>query len=100
MLVKGKIKYIIILIMILTMTIAYFLFTPKGALRFATLRYGYPLTSLKLKITKTPFKVETKENEEIYTISNPPTDKDTDSQLYNWIIRKHKYIYWGEYYGW
>lgn len=37
-------------------------------------------------------------NQTIYTIINPPVEKDTQSPLENWIISKYGPFYWGEYY--
>ncbi|MGL5651715.1 MAG: hypothetical protein ACRDDE_08160 [Paraclostridium sp.] len=98
---NNKVKYITVIFIILGLLL-YLLGTPKGALRLALLRYGYPQNALHLSMTTDSYKTpaDIGKNQTIYTIINPPVEKDTQSPLENWIISKYGPFYWGEYYGW
>ena len=98
---KNKLNYILILFIIIGISL-YLLETPVGSLRFAVLRCGYPINATNLELStdliKKPFDI--KNNQTIYTIINPPVEKQTQSPLENWIVSKYKLFYWCEFYGW
>ena len=96
---KKKLIYVITAVIILILS-TYIFATPKGALRFAIFRLGYPVTSINMKLSDTPYKTDIRSNEKIYSLANPPTAKATQSELVNWIVSKHSIFYWAEYYGW
>lgn len=95
-----KKSIIMIFSIVILVLITYLIATPTGALRFAILRAGYPIKSITMKISDTPYKIGVKGNEEIYTLTNLPMEKATQGILENWIVSKHGVFYWGEYFGW
>ena len=95
-----KKSIIMIFSIIIVVLITYLIATPIGALRFAILREGYPIKSITMKLSDTPYEIGVKGNEKVYTLKNPPMEKATQGILENWIVSKHGVFYWGEYLGW
>ena len=89
-----KKSIIMIFSIIIVVLITYLIVTPTGALRFTILREGYPIKSITLKLSDSPYKTYVKGNEEIYTLTNPPMEKATQGILENWIVSKHGIFYW------
>lgn len=95
-----KKSIIIIFSIIILVLITYLIVTPTVALRFAILREGYPIKSITMKLSDTPYKISIKGDEKIYTLTNPPMEKATQCILENWVVSKHGIFYWVEYFGW
>jgi hypothetical protein len=87
-------------ITILIILVAYLFLTPLGALQFAVAKEGYPTKAITLRLADEPYQVSIKENQTMYTISNPPHENATDSDLVNWVVSKKSIFYFGSYYGW
>lgn len=96
---KRKLAWIIPITILITL-IAYLFLTPVGALRFAIAKEGYPIKAITLQLSNEPYQGRVKDNEEMYTILNPPRENATDSDLANWIVTKKGIFYFGSYYGW
>ena len=79
---------------IIVVLITYLIVTPTGALRFTILREGYPIKSITLKLSDSPYEIDVKGNEKVYTLINPPMEKATQGILENWIVSKHGIFYW------
>lgn len=47
-----------------------------------------------------PNEFYTEKNEIAYTFIDPPYDKTTGSDMYNWIVKKIGPFYFARYYGW
>ncbi|CEP80263.1 hypothetical protein QJR30_07065 [Paraclostridium sordellii] len=96
---KNKIKYIILIVIILGV-LTYLFLTPIGALRLAVLRNGYPINALNLSVDyslcRQPIDVVGKQT--FYTIIDCPIEEKTQTPLDSWIISKYGILYWGEYY--
>ncbi|MGL5693375.1 MAG: hypothetical protein ACRCXA_04805 [Peptostreptococcaceae bacterium] len=95
-----KKKQIVVIFTIMLALIAYLIGTPTGALRFSVLREGYPIKSITMKLSDTPYEIDIKSNEQIYTLINPPIEKSTQGILENWVVSQYGIFYWGEYFGW
>ena len=95
-----KKSIIMIFSIIIVVLITYLIATPIGALRFAILREGYPIKSITRKLSDTPYEIDVKGNEKVYTLINPPIEKATQGILENWIVSKQGVFYWGKYLGW
>lgn len=53
-----------------------------------------------MKLSDTPYEIDVKGNEKVYTLINPPIEKATQGILENWIVSKQGVFYWGKYLGW
>ena len=58
-----KKSIIMIFSIIIVVLITYLIATPIGALRFAILREGYPIKSITMKLSDTPYEIGVKDNE-------------------------------------
>lgn len=76
----------------------YIFLLPEGALRFAVLRSGHPMTAFSTKIEKADFQEELKEGEIGYVLTSPPYDRNQGSATENWVVYRIGFIYWGEQY--
>ncbi len=88
-----KKQIVVILAMIILLLTTYFVATPTGALRFAILREGYPIKSITMKLSDTPYEIDIKSNEKIYTLINPPIEKATQGSLENWVVSQYGIFY-------
>ena len=77
----------------------YCFLTPKGAVRFAIVRHGYPVESLTAKLIKNHSSLAN-ENETIYSLDNPPYEGPTQTELTDWAAIRYGIFYWGDYFGW
>ncbi|WP_142303681.1 hypothetical protein [Neobacillus soli] len=79
--------------------------TSKTALRFHLLFMGYPKEALITEISdnKIDNRNDKKElatlNAETYTLSKPPFEKDTETELDTFLVRKIGFLYFAEYYS-
>ncbi|MDR7000198.1 hypothetical protein [Neobacillus niacini] len=96
------------LIGIAVITVVIFLMlhsTPKLALRTCVFFMGYPKAAFITDIgddeyhNKFDKKKFAKINAKAYTLTKPPFDKATESELRNYFVRKIGYLYFAEYYG-
>jgi hypothetical protein len=79
--------------------------TPKMALKFHILLMGYPKEALitdindnKIDNTFHKKKLGTL-NAKTYTLSNPPFEKATKTELDTFLVRKIGFLYFAEYYS-
>jgi hypothetical protein len=79
--------------------------TPKMALKFHILLMGYPKEALitdindnKIDNTFHKKKLATL-NAKTYTLSNPPFEKATKTELDTFLVRKIGFLYFAEYYS-
>lgn len=79
---------------------AYFCMTPTGAVKLAVALSGHPIKAITSTVTDKSYDFPTQENQIGYSLQNPPYEKDTNSELINWIATKHWIFYTAEYYGW
>lgn len=96
---KNKLKYIIPVVIIISI-LSYLFLTPIGALRFAVLREGYPISALNLKVDYSLCRppIDKIGDQTVYTLFNPPVEEQTQTSLDSWVISKYGPFYWGEYY--
>lgn len=95
-------KKIIICMVLIAAIVIYIFMTPIGSIRLAVTLSGHPIVAMQLKATNITSKldyVELEGNQEIYCISNPPTDNKTSCVLENWAVYKYGVFYITQYFG-
>ncbi len=96
-----KKKFVILATAVLMAVAAiYITMTPEGALRFKLLTSGYPIKAVTMRLREKAYPMSLDFNQKGYTLENPPTEKDTQAELYNWVVTKHGIFYTAKYYGW
>lgn len=78
----------------------YLFMTPAGALRLKIALKGYPIKAVTSILAGKPEHMLMDDNQIIYSLDNPPFEKDTQSELINWVVTKHGIFYTADYYGW
>ncbi|WP_042457274.1 hypothetical protein [Neobacillus dielmonensis] len=81
--------------------------TPKIAIRTHLLFMGYPKQAFSSTIYEFKFHSDTDRNHflrsnpnaRVYTLTEPPFEKATESELSHYIIRKVGFLYFAEFYG-
>lgn len=79
--------------------------TPKIALKFHIILMGYPKEALITDISdnKIDNRFHKKKlatlNAKTYTLTNPPFEKDTETELDTFLVRKFGILYFAEYYS-
>jgi hypothetical protein len=79
--------------------------TPKMALRTCVFFMGYPKEALITNIGEDEYhnKFDKKKfarlNAKAYTLTKPPFEKATESELRNYLVRKIGFLYFADYYG-
>ncbi|MBB2480467.1 hypothetical protein H5P36_09690 [Bacillus sp. APMAM] len=79
--------------------------TPKLALRTCVFFMGYPKTAFISNIAEDGYhnKLDKKKfarlNAKAYTLTKPPFEKATESELRNYLVRKKGFLYFAKYYG-
>ncbi|MFJ5718297.1 hypothetical protein [Neobacillus sp. NPDC093127] len=81
--------------------------TPKIAIRTHVLFMGYPIESFTSDIYEYKFSYKVDKNNFIkfypnakaYTLTKPPFEKATESELSNYIVRKSGFLYFADIYG-
>ncbi|APH13269.1 hypothetical protein NPD5_1222 [Clostridium sporogenes] len=98
-----KLKLVGVIIIIVAFSVLHI--TPKRALRTHLFITGHPIIAFKTSITDDEFhnKINSKflevENAHCYTLTIPIIEKETDSYLANYIVRKKGFLYFADYYG-
>ena len=88
----------IIVILCLAMVISYIGFsftplTPWGATRLSILLTGYPVNAFTTGLQYH----ESSNGEKYYILTNPPYEKETETNLDQWNIKNYGIFYWSEY---
>jgi hypothetical protein len=95
-------------IIIVTLSILFFIMLhskPNIALRTHVFTMGYPKAAITSDIVDDEFHNEVdkerfaKLNAKAYTLTKPPTEKATQGELRNFLVRKYGFLYFAEYYG-
>lgn len=94
---KAKLMVAIIILMIICI---YLFMTPVGALRLKIALTGHPIKAITFTIADKPNHMFIDDNQIGYSLENPPFEKDTQSELINWVVTKHGIFYTADYYGW
>lgn len=96
---KAKMKRLIP-VTLLIIVLGYLFLTPVGALRLAVASTGHPIKAVSLQISDEPYDGFIENNQEMYTLIDPPYEKATGGYLENWVVTRYFIFYLGEYYGW
>lgn len=96
---KNKLKWIGSTVLGILLC-AYLFMTPTGALRLGVALSGHPIKAVTSVITDKSYDFYTEDNQIGYSFENPPYEKETGSELINWIVTKHGIFYIAEYFGW
>ena len=79
--------------------------TPSMALRTPVFFMGYPKAAITSEIIEDEFhnKIDKEKFMELhakaYTLTKPPTEKATEGELRNFLVRKFGFLHFAEYYG-
>jgi len=79
--------------------------TPNLALRTCVFFMGYPKAAFITDIADDEYhnkfdkKKFAKLNAKAYTLTKPPFEKATESELRNYLVRKKGFLYFADYYG-
>lgn len=96
--------------MILSIAIIFLLFyllhsTPNMALRTQIALLGHPVVAFSTGIIEDDFDGNVDEemlkemNAKSYALTEPPTERETQGILRNFIVKKNGFLYFAEYYG-
>lgn len=85
--------------LLLAAVLVWFLCTPTGAVRFAVLRAGHPISAFTCRVGPQRYDFS-RAGELGFTLEDPPYERATDSELYNWTVKRAGIFCWGRYYGW
>jgi hypothetical protein len=101
----GILKKLIGIVVILGVTFILLHSTPKMALRFHILFIGYPKEALITDVSdnKIDNSIDKKKlatlNAKTYTLTKPPFEKDTETELDTFLVRKIGFLYFAKYYS-
>lgn len=81
--------------------VGYFLMKPIGALRLNIISMGHPISAFTFTVMDAPLYEfgAGGENKFCYSLENPPFEKETQSELVNWVVTKYGVFYLADYYG-
>ena len=79
--------------------VMYIFMLPDGAVRFAILRSGHPLSAFQTGIVEAPYSQELEDGQIGYVLTQPPYDRDKGVEMRNWVVNRYGMIYVAEYNG-
>ncbi|MRG86084.1 hypothetical protein [Salinibacillus xinjiangensis] len=79
--------------------------SPKLALRTHVVFMGHPVAAVTSELIQDNYHNETDKNQlkkldaKVYTLTEPPIEEATQSELRNFIVKEVGFLYFAEYYG-
>lgn len=83
----------VLLLVPVLVILMYILLLPGGAVRFAVLRSGHPVSAFVSGLEETSYGFELEDGQIGYMLTDPPYDREKGEKMQKWIVYRNGMIY-------